>query len=77
MAETQATVTQQAAWKALEAHYLKTRELHLRNLFTEAATKNSIDIKEWFVHRGTSGVEKVTEEARAPGLITVPAWEKS
>jgi hypothetical protein len=39
--------------------------------------KNSIDIKEWFVHRGTSGVEKVTEEARAPGLITVPAWEKS
>jgi len=35
MAETQATVTQQAAWKALEAHYLKTRELHLRNLFAE------------------------------------------
>jgi glucose-6-phosphate isomerase len=35
MAETQATVTQQAAWKALEAHYLKTRELHLRKLFAE------------------------------------------
>ncbi len=33
MAGTQATVTQQAAWKALEAHYLKARELHLRNLF--------------------------------------------
>ena len=35
MAETQARVTQQAAWKALEANYLKTRELHLRNLFAE------------------------------------------
>ncbi len=30
MAETQARVTQQVAWKALEANYLKTRELHLR-----------------------------------------------
>jgi hypothetical protein len=51
--------------------------LYIRNVTASVPAKNSIDIKEWFVHRGTSGVEKVTEEARAPGLITVPAWEKS
>jgi glucose-6-phosphate isomerase len=28
-------LTQRAAWKALEAHYAKTRELHLRRLFAE------------------------------------------
>jgi len=35
MAKTQATVTQRAAWKALEAHYPKVRDLHLRSLFAE------------------------------------------
>jgi glucose-6-phosphate isomerase len=30
-----APLTQRAAWKALEAHYLKIRELHLRKLFAE------------------------------------------
>jgi len=35
MTETLAPLTQRAAWKALEAQYMKTRELHLRNLFAE------------------------------------------
>jgi glucose-6-phosphate isomerase len=35
MAATIAPLTQRAAWKALEAHYLKIRELHLRGLFAE------------------------------------------
>ena len=33
MTETIAPLTQRAAWKALEAHYQKIRQLHLRNLF--------------------------------------------
>jgi glucose-6-phosphate isomerase len=35
MAATLAPLTQRAAWKALEAHYPKIRELHLRRLFAE------------------------------------------
>ena len=35
MTGTMAPLTQRAAWKALEAHYPKVRELHLRNLFAE------------------------------------------
>ena len=35
MATTIAPLSQRAAWKALAAHYSKTRELHLRKLFAE------------------------------------------
>ena len=35
MTATIAPLTQRAAWKALEAHYPKVRELHLRRLFAE------------------------------------------
>ena len=35
MTATVAPLTQLAAWKALEAHYLKIRELHLRKLFAD------------------------------------------
>jgi glucose-6-phosphate isomerase len=35
MTESIAPLTQRAAWKALEAHYAKIRELHLRRLFAE------------------------------------------
>ena len=35
MTESLAPLTQCAAWKALEAHYQKIRELHLRDLFAE------------------------------------------
>jgi len=34
-----AQVTTRAAWKALEAHYTKIRELHLRKLFADDATR--------------------------------------
>ena len=33
MTETQTPLTQRAAWKALEAHVAKVRDLHLRDLF--------------------------------------------
>ena len=35
MTATIAPLTQRAAWKALEAHYPKVRELHLRKLFAD------------------------------------------
>ena len=35
MAEMQATVTQRTAWKALEAHYQKVRDLHLPDAIPE------------------------------------------
>ena len=35
MTATIAPITHRAAWKTLEAHALKTRELHLQNLFAE------------------------------------------
>jgi hypothetical protein len=38
---------------------------------------NSIAHEERFIHRGTSGVDRVTEEARAAGLMAVRTWGKS
>ena len=35
MATSIAPLTKLAAWQALEAHYLKVRELHLRKLFAD------------------------------------------
>jgi glucose-6-phosphate isomerase len=34
-----APLTQRPAWKALEAHYPKVRELHLRKLFADDADR--------------------------------------